>query len=334
MDLPTVWFIVIAFFWLGYLFLEGFDFGVGMLLPILGRDEQERRVLINTIGPVWDGNEVWLIVAAAATFAAFPAWYASLFSTVYLPLLLLLLALIGRGVSFEYRHQVDSPRWRRAWDVVIVLSSYISPLVVGLILTLSVFGMPLNAIGDRVGPWYGVFTGPAVLGAVAVCAFSVLHGAVFLALKTEGEVRERAHRLAVYGGVPLLAPVVALALWAQLAEGGSWTWVPLAIALLAALAALARMAAWREGQAFALQGLSLAAVVVTLFGALYPNVIPSTLNPEWSLTVAGASSSPYTLTVMSVTALIGAPAVLIYQGWTYWVFRKRIGTQHIPVHAH
>lgn len=333
MDLPTFWFIVIAFFWLGFLFLEGFDFGVGMLLPILGRSEQERRVLINTIGPVWDGNEVWLIVAGASMFAAFPAWYASLFSTVYLPLLVLLVVLIGRGVSFEYRNQVDNAWWRRVWDLVITVASYVAPLIVGLVLTLSVFGMPLNAIGDRVGPWYGIITGPAALGAVAVCAFSLLHGAVFLALKTEGEVRRRARRIAVFGGVPLLVPVVALLLWAQLAEGTGWTWVPLVIALLAAVAALVRMVSWREGQAFTLQGVSLAAVVVTLFGALYPNVIPSTLDPAWSLSVADASSSSYTLVVMTVTAAIGAPAVLIYQGWTYWVFRKRIGSHHIPVEA-
>lgn len=334
MDLPTFWFIVIAIFWLGYLFLEGFDFGVGMLLPVLGRTEEERRVLINTIGPVWDGNEVWLIVAGAATFAAFPDWYASLFSTVYLPLLVLLLVLIGRGVSFEYRHQVDGDRWRRTWDSVIVLASFVSPLIVGLVLTVSVFGVPLNAIGDRIGPWYEIFSGPAVLGAVAVCTFSLLHGAVFLALKTDGEVRARAHRFALYGGLPLLAPVVALMLWAQLREGTAWTWVPLVVALLAAVAGMVRMLAWREGQAFALQGVALAGVVVTLFGVLWPNVLPSTLDPAWSLSVEQASSSPYTLTVMTWVAGIGTPAVLVYQGWTYWVFRKRIGTQHISATAH
>ena len=177
MDLPTFWFALIAALWLGYLFLEGFDFGVGMLLPVLGRTERERRVLINTIGPVWDGNEVWLIVAGGATFAAFPGWYASLFSAAYLPLLLLLLALIGRGVAFEYRGKVDTARWRRSWDTVIVLASWISPLVVGLVLTASVFGLPLDAIGDRVGGWWTIFSGPSVLGALAVCGFSLLHGA-------------------------------------------------------------------------------------------------------------------------------------------------------------
>ncbi|MCI2418650.1 cytochrome d ubiquinol oxidase subunit II [Saccharopolyspora sp. K220] len=330
MDLPTFWFCVIALFWLGYLFLEGFDFGVGMLLPILGRDETERRVLINTIGPVWDGNEVWLIVAGGATFAAFPGWYASLFSTAYLPFLLLLVVLIGRGVAFEYRGKVDTRRWRRNWDVVIVLASWIAPLVVGLVLAANVFGLPLDANGDRVGGWWTIFSVPSVVGALAVCGFALLHGAIFLALKTEGEIRERARRFALRAGVPLLLPVIALVLIAQFSEGSTWTWVPLVIALVAALVGLGRLLRGREGQAFALQGVALTGVAVTLFGALWPNVIPSTLDPAWSLSIADTASSPYTLTVMTWVAAIGAPAVLVYQGWTYWVFRKRIGTKHIP----
>ncbi|GAA3364185.1 cytochrome d ubiquinol oxidase subunit II [Saccharopolyspora gregorii] len=334
MDLPTFWFALIAALWLGYLFLEGFDFGVGMLLPVLGREERERRVLINTIGPVWDGNEVWLIVAGGATFAAFPGWYASLFSTAYLPLLLLLLVLIGRGVAFEYRGKVDTARWRRTWDTVIVLASWIAPMMIGLVLSASVFGLPLDANGDRVGGPLVLLTLPNVVGALAVWGFSFLHGAVFLSLKTAGEVRERARKFALRLGPVLLLPVIALLLVAQLTQGEAWTWVPLGIALAAALAALARMISWREGQAFALQGIALAGVVVTLFGALWPNVIPSTLDPAFSLSIAETASSPYTLTVITWVAAFGTPAVLIYQGWTYWVFRKRIGTHHIPpVHA-
>ncbi|MCA1193802.1 cytochrome d ubiquinol oxidase subunit II [Saccharopolyspora sp. 6V] len=334
MDLPTFWFALIAVLWLGYLFLEGFDFGVGMLLPILGREERERRVLINTIGPVWDGNEVWLIVAGGATFAAFPGWYASLFSTAYLPLLLLLLVLIGRGVAFEYRGKVDTARWRRTWDTVIVLASWIAPMMIGLVLSASVFGLPLDANGDRVGGPLVLLTLPTVVGALAVWGFSFLHGAVFLSLKTAGEVRERARKFALRLGPVLLLPVIALLLIAQLTQGEAWTWVPLGIALAAALAALARMISWREGQAFALQGIALAGVVVTLFGALWPNVIPSTLDPAFSLSIAETASSPYTLSVITWVAAFGTPAVLIYQGWTYWVFRKRIGTHHIPpVHA-
>ncbi|ASU77083.1 cytochrome d ubiquinol oxidase subunit II [Actinopolyspora erythraea] len=334
MDLPTVWFCVIALLWLGYLFLEGFDFGVGMLLPVLGRRETERRVLINTIGPVWDGNEVWLIVAGGAMFASFPGWYAGLFSTAYLPLTLLLLVLIGRGVAFEYRGKVDTDRWRRAWDAVIVIASWVAPLMVGLVLSATVFGLPLDANGDRVGGPLVILTLPNLLGSLAVVAFSLLHGAAFLALKTEGGVRERAHRFALLLGVPLLLPVVGLLLVAQLREGAAWTWIPLVIALLTGLAALARQAVGRDGQAFVLQGVALAGVVVTLFGALWPNVLPSTIDPAWSLSIAETASSPYTLTVVTWVAAFGTPAVLVYQGWTYWVFRKRIGTKHIPpVHA-
>ncbi|QUG99518.1 cytochrome d ubiquinol oxidase subunit II [Saccharopolyspora erythraea] len=334
MDLPTFWFCVIALLWLGYLFLEGFDFGVGMLLPFLGREEAERRVMINTIGPVWDGNEVWLIVAAGATFAAFPGWYASLLSTAYLPFLVLLLALIGRGVAFEYRGKVDSDRWRRGWDTVIVLASWISPLVVGLVLSANVFGLPLDANGDRVGSLLGIFSLPSVVGALAVCGFALVHGAFFVTLKTEGELRVRARKFALRLGVPLLLPVTALVLIAQFTQGTAWTWVPLVLAVLAAVAGFLRLRGWRDGQAFALQGVALAAVVVGLFGTLWPNVLPSNLDPAWSLSVAGTASSPYTLTVITWVAAFGTPAVLVYQGWTYWVFRKRIGTKHIPkVHA-
>ncbi|RCW47313.1 cytochrome bd-I ubiquinol oxidase subunit 2 apoprotein [Halopolyspora algeriensis] len=334
MDLSLFWFCVIAFLWLGYLFLEGFDFGVGMLLPILGRDEKQRRVLINTIGPVWDGNEVWLIVAGGSMFAAFPGWYASLLSTAYLPFLLLLLMLIGRGVAFEYRGKVDDPRWRQVWDAVIVVASWVSPMMVGLVLSATVFGLPLNANGDRVGGPLVILTGPTVIGALAVWGFSFLHGAAFLALKTTGDVRERARRFALRFGLPLLLPVVLLLLVAQLTEGSPWTWIPLVIAVVTALAGLARQAMWRDGQAFVLQGIALAGVVVALFGALWPNVLPSTLNPAWSLSISEAAVSDYTLTVVTWVAAFGLPGVLAYQGWTYWVFRKRIGTAHIPpVHA-
>ena len=334
MDLPTFWFALIAALWLGYLFLEGFDFGVGMLLPVLGRTERERRVLINTIGPVWDGNEVWLIVAGGATFAAFPGWYAGLFSAAYLPMLVLLLALIGRGVAFEYRGKVDTARWRRSWDAVIVAASWVAPMMVGLVLSASVFGLPLDAGGNRVGGPLEILTWPNAVGALAVWGFSLLHGAVFLALKTDGEVRARAREFALRFGGPLLLPLAGLLLLAQQREGSGWTWIPLLVALVAAPAGLLRMRAWRDGQAFVLQGVALASAVVALFGALWPHVLPSTLDPEWSLTVAGTAASPYTLQVVTWVAAFGTPAVLVYQGWTYWVFRKRIGTRHIPpVHA-
>jgi cytochrome d ubiquinol oxidase subunit II len=333
-DLPTFWFCVIAFFWLGYLFLEGFDFGVGMLLPILGRDDTERRVLVNTIGPVWDGNEVWLIVAAGATFAAFPDWYASLFSGAYLPLLVVLVALIGRGVAFEYRGKVDSGRWRANWDRVITTASWLAALGIGLVVTTTVLGLPLNAHHDLAGSVFAAFRPEVLVGALAVAGFALLHGSVFLALRTEGDVRARARRLGLRIAPVALVPIVALLLIVQFRLGHPWTWIPLAVAVVAALAGVTRLRADREGQAFALLGLAVAALVVTLFGALYPDVLPSTLDPANSVTVHGAASGSYTLTVMTWVAGFGAPAVLIYQGWTYWVFRRRVGTRHIPPPVH
>jgi cytochrome d ubiquinol oxidase subunit II len=329
-NLPIFWFCVIALLWLGFVFLEGFDFGVGMLLPVLGRDETERRVMINTIGPVWDGNEVWLIVAAGATFAAFPLWYAALFSATYLPLLLLLLGLIGRGVAFEYRGKVDSARWRAGWDKVIVFGSLVPAFCVGLLLTTTVLGLPLNASGDRVGSAFSAVRWETVLGGLALLGYALVHGSVFVALKTDGDIRTRARRFGLRAGPIALLPLVVLLVVVQLREGEPWTWAAVAVVVLAAVIALARLAAGREGQAFALMGVAVAATVVALFGALFPNVLPSTLNPAYSLDIAHAASSPYTLTVMTWVAAFGTPAVLVYQGWTYWVFRSRISTRHIP----
>jgi cytochrome d ubiquinol oxidase subunit II len=334
MTLATIWFCVIAFFWAGYLFLEGFDFGVGMLLPVLARDNTERRVMVNTIGPVWDGNEVWVIVAGGAMFAAFPGWYASLFSAAYLPLLLLLLALIGRGVAFEYRGKVDSERWRRTWDRVIIAGSWIPPLGVGLILATSVLGLPLDAEGNRVGSAFAAFRWDTLLGAVAIAAFSITHGAAFLALKTTGDLRERARNLALRLLPFAMVPIVAFLAIVQWREGTLWTLLAFGVAAVAAVVAWFRLRADRDGQAFAALGVMIAAAAVTMFGSLFPNVLPSTLDVANTLTIADTASSPYTLTVMTWVAVFGAPAVLIYQGWTYWVFRKRIGIQHIPaVHA-
>lgn len=334
MDLATVWFVIIAVLWLGYLFLEGFDFGVGMLLRVLGRDEAERRVLVNTIGPVWDGNEVWLLVAGGATFAAFPGWYAGLFSAAYLPLLLFLVALIGRGVAFEYRGKVDSARWRSTWDTVITAGSAVAALGVGLLLSWNVLGLPIDADGNRVGSAFAAVRWDTLLGALAIAGFALVHGAVFIALKTEGEIRVRARLLALRLAPVALAPLVVLLLVVQQRQGAGWTWFAVGVVLLAAAGAWLRLAAHREGQAFALLGVAVAATVVALFGALHPNVLPSTLDAAYSLSIADTASSPYTLTVMTWVAAFGTPAVLVYQGWTYWVFRKRIGTRHIPeVHA-
>ncbi|MFI9381013.1 cytochrome d ubiquinol oxidase subunit II [Kutzneria sp. NPDC052558] len=330
MDLPTLWFWVIAALWTGYFFLEGFDFGVGMLTRLLARDNTERRVLVNTIGPVWDGNEVWVIVAIGATFAAFPPWYATMLSAEYLPVLLILLALIGRGVAFEYRGKVDSDRWRRGWDLVILLGSWIPPLGWGLIIAGVATGLPIGKNGVLVGGMGGLFTWPAVLGALALAGFSLVHGSVFVALKTDGDIRARARALALRIGPFCLLPMAALMVLVQVRQGGLATMMIAAVGLLAGAAAFARLAAGREGQAFALLGVLIAGATLSLFGSDFPTIIASTVDPNFSLTVANASSSPYTLQVISWVAAFGTPAILVYQGWTYWVFRRRISAAHIP----
>jgi cytochrome bd ubiquinol oxidase subunit II len=328
--LPTVWFIVIAFFWTGYLFLEGFDLGVGMLMRGFARNNTERRVLLNTIGPVWDGNEVWLITAGAATFAAFPQWYAALFSGLYLPLVLVLLALIFRAVGIEYRGKVDSERWRSGWDWAISLGSLVAAFGVGAMLALTTTGLPLDANGDRVGGAFAWFNGYAVLGGLAVVGFCLVHAAAFLTLKTDGDVRLRAKAL-VQRWLPVA--LLPMAVWAAalvLRNGEPVTVVTLGVAAAGAVAAWLLAKAGRDGLSFAGLGLFLIAGTVTIFTAVFPTVLPSTLDEAFSLTVESASSSDYTLGVMSVVALFGIPAVLVYQGYTYWVFRKRVSSSAIP----
>ena len=329
-SLPTLWFIVLAFLWTGYLFLEGFDLGVGMLMKLMGRSEKDRRVMLNTIGPVWDGNEVWLITAGAMTFATFPLWYAALFSALYIPLVFVLLGLIFRAVSIEYRGKHNDDRWRSRWDWGMALGSFISAFGVGAALALTTTGLPLNENGDRVGGAFAWFNGYAVLGGLAVVAFCLVDACVFLALKTRGDIEVRARR-AVVRWLPLgVLPMAAWAIVVQQQYGKALTLIPLVIAVVAAALSWTMARRGRDGWSFTYMGLFLVAGVFTIFAALYPNVLPSTLNPAWSLTVENASSSDYTLTVISWVSLFGLPLVVLYQGWTYWVFRKRITAESIP----
>ncbi|REF37239.1 cytochrome d ubiquinol oxidase subunit II [Thermasporomyces composti] len=329
MELTTVWFVIIAFLWIGYFFLEGFDFGVGILLPVLGRDDTERRVLINTIGPVWDGNEVWLLVAGGATFAAFPEWYATLFSGFYLPLLAILLALIVRGVAFEYRGKKDDVRWRRRWDQAIFWGSLVPAVLWGVAFANIVRGVPLDDNHEYAGSLLDLVNPYALLGGLVTLALFVLHGAVFLALKTTGEVRERASRVASVVVAAAIAAGGLFLLLTQLQYGKPVTWLTVAVAAAGLVGAALANTRGREGWAFIGTGTAIVAAVVTLFLALYPNVMPSTI-PGNSLTTTNAAATPYTLTIMTVVAVIFTPLVLLYQGWTYWVFRKRIGVAHIP----
>lgn len=334
--LPTLWFVLIAVLWTGFLFLEGFDLGVGMLMKLFARNNTERRVLLNTVGPVWDGNEVWLITAIGAMFAAFPLWYAALLSALYLPMVLALLGLIFRAVAFEYRGKVNAERWRGAWDWCIALGSGVSAFCVGIALASTTTGLPLNANGDRAGGPFAWLNGYALLGGLAVVLFCLLHAASFLALKTDGEVRHRARRWFLRGAGFAALPMMAWAALVPVAGSQNGTlgkpvaWALLALAVLGLAGSL--FAAWqgREGWAFLASGVFLLATVASIFVNLFPRVLPSTLSTHFDLTVQNASSSPYTLGVMSVVALFGVPLVVAYQSWTYWVFRKRISTRSIP----
>ncbi|WP_229401596.1 cytochrome d ubiquinol oxidase subunit II [Micromonospora okii] len=332
MDLTTIWFLLVAVLFTGYFILEGFDFGVGMLLPVLGRDDRERRVLINTIGPVWDGNEVWLITAGGAMFAAFPEWYATLFSGFYLPLLLILLALIIRGVAFEYRHKRPEASWKRRWDTAIFVGSLVPAILWGVAFANILRGVPLDADHEYVGGLLDLLNPYALLGGATTAALFLTHGAVFIALKTAGDIRHRAGALAVRLGVAAAVLAVAFLAW-TLNIRSSTTAVVLAVgAALALLGGLAAARARREGWAFTGTAVAIALAVATLFAALFPNVLPSTLDAAGTLTATNAASTPYTLKIMTWVAVIFTPIVLAYQGWTYWVFRKRIGVAHIPQH--
>ncbi|MFL4472676.1 cytochrome d ubiquinol oxidase subunit II [Paeniglutamicibacter sp. MACA_103] len=328
--LPTLWFILIAVLWGGYLFLEGFDLGVGMLMKTFAKNEKQRRVLLNTVGPVWDGNEVWLVTAGAATFAAFPYWYASLFSTLYLPLTLVLVALIFRAVAFEYRGKAHTAAVRNAWDWAIFLGSFVAAFGVGAMLALSTTGLPLNANGDRVGGPFAWFNMYAVLGGFAVVAFCLIHALAFLGLKTDGDIRVRAARLVARWLPAALAPLAAWAVAVVLLNHSVVALAPLGLAVCALAFAWLQARKNREGLVFIGLGVFLLAGVAAIFTAAYPNVLPSTLDAAFNLTVSNASSTPYTLKLMSIVAAFGLPLVLAYQGWTYWVFRKRVTEAHIP----
>ncbi len=339
-DLNSLWFLIIAVLWIGYFFLEGFDFGVGALLPLIGRDDLDRRVLVTTIGPLWDGNEVWLIVAGGATFAAFPEWYATLFSGFYLPLFLILVALILRGVAFEFRAKGTRPEWRAWWDRAIVFGSVLPAFLWGVAFANIVRGVPIDAAGEYVGNLLNLLNPYALLGGATTLVLFTLHGAVFITLKTEGGINERAQRYA--GGLTVPAALLLIAFL-------GWTWgerlgldnaaadlLPAGAVLGFAIAAVAaaglcvifaRRRRW--GWAFGATGLTIVLAVVTIFVTLYPRVMPSSIDPAYSLDVYSAASTSATLRLMSWMALVFFPVVLAYQAWSYWVFRKRTSRESL-----
>lgn len=335
MTFQTTWFLLIAVLWVGYFILEGFDFGVGALLPFVSRNEADRRAVLTTLGPVWDGNEVWLLVAGGATFAAFPEWYATLFSGFYLPLFLILVALIVRGVAFEYRSKYGKAQWRQRWDIAIVIASIIPALLWGVAFANIVRGVPIerSAQGnlEYVGGFFNLLNPYALLGGVVTLTVFLTHGAIFLSLKTAGGIRERARGFAIKFGLIAAAAAVVFLVWTNLMlpELNNIVLALSAVVALSWLAGLYSTLKVREGWAFIFSAVAIAAFVADLFYALYPRVMPSSLGSQFDLTITNASSTEYTLKVMTVVALIMTPLVLIYQGWTYWVFRKRISASQI-----
>ncbi len=330
MTLQILWFCLIAFFWSGYFVLEGFDFGVGMLLPFVPRDERERGIFLGTIGPVWDGNEVWLVVAGAATFAAFPAWYATLFSGFYIALLLVLVCLIVRVVSFEWRTKRDSLRWRAFWTGANVFGSVGAPLLWGIALANLLHGVPLDSDGNYAGDFWDLFSGYTLLGGVTVVVLFAFHGATFLTLRTSGELCERALETAKRLSVPAALLGAVFLVWTVVVavdrndKDVFPPVLPAALAVLALLLAVLFVARGRTGRGFTMTAVGIVLTVATLFTSLYPRVLVSSPSFDNSLTVSNSASAHYTLAVMSVVALIVTPVVLLYQGWTYHVFRGRL----------
>jgi cytochrome bd ubiquinol oxidase subunit II len=331
MTLPIVWFCLIAVLWAGYFVLEGFDFGVGMLLGVVGRDARERSKVLDTIAPVWDGNEVWLVVAAGATFAAFPAWYATMFSGFYVALLLVLVLLIVRVVSFEWRERGDGARWRGAWGWANTVASFGAPFVWGLLLANLLHGVPLDGNGHFTGSVADLVSAYTVAGGLAAVALFALHGATFLTLRLDGELRARALTAARALAIPVAVLVVAFLAWTVVvatdrnARGALGPAVPAVLTGAALLAAAALVRRGRTGRAFVLTAVAAAGWIATLFTALYPRVLVSHPSFADSLTVTGAAAEHYALTVITVVAAIFTPVVLAYQAWTYHVLRARIG---------
>jgi cytochrome bd ubiquinol oxidase subunit II len=329
LDLNSLWFALIGVLFVGFFFLEGFDYGVGILLPFIAKDDDERRIVINTIGPFWDGNEVWLITAGGAIFAAFPHWYATLFSGFYIALFLMLIMLIVRGVAFKFRSKDKNPRWRMLWDWMIFIGSFVPALLWGVALSNMARGVPIDQDMNYVGTFWDLLHPYSLLAGLASLAAFTMHGALFLCLKTESDMLEKAHRLATRLWIPLVV-VILVFVFASYTSTDIYQELGVnpGIAPLGAFAALLSIG-WfirerHHGWAFIASGALLALSIITIFSGMYPRLIISSLNPDFTLTITNASSSEYTLKVMSIIALVFVPIVLIYQGWTYWVFRQRV----------
>jgi cytochrome d ubiquinol oxidase subunit II len=335
MDLQTLWFVLIAVLWGGYFLLEGFDFGVGMLLPFLPRNEGERQAMFETIGPVWDGNEVWLVTAGGATFAAFPSWYATMFSGFYIALLLILFFLMVRVLSFEWRSKSESPRWRAIWMWANAVGSFGASLVWGVGLANLLYGVPINSSGDFSGSFWDLFNGYTLLAGIAVVLIFAYHGATFLTLRTTGGLLERAVGAARRLSIAAAGVGAAFIVWTVVVAVDNNDKnvfpqvIPAALAIAVLVLAVVFSYLRRSGWAFLMTASGVVLAVATLFTSLYPRVMVSSTGFGNSLTVDNASSAHYTLEVMSVVALICVPLILLYQGWTYHVFRARVTGEEV-----
>ena len=329
--LQVIWFFLIAALWIGFFFLEGFDFGVGMLLPFLGKNDDERRAIVNTIGPVWDANEVWLITAITAMFAVFPNWYATMFSGFYLGLFLIVIGLIIRGVSFEYRSKDSRPRWRHRFDWMIAVGSFLNSFLLGILFTDLLGGVPIDQNMHYIGGPFSWITPYGLIGGFTMFSVFLLHGANFLTLKMEGDLRERARvaarRIYLFAAIMVLTLAIGTYMYTDITIkiGIDPGVLPIAsvVVLLATIYFIDRK---MEGWAFTMTGLNIVLTQVAFFTLLFPRVMISSTNPAWSLTIYNASSSPYALAVMSIISLIFIPIVLAYEGWSYYIFRKRVKT--------
>ncbi|MDO5699924.1 MAG: cytochrome d ubiquinol oxidase subunit II [Bowdeniella nasicola] len=354
--LQILWFILIAVLWAGYLVLEGFDFGVGMLLHWLPKNTRERRLMLNTIGPHWDGNEVWLLTAGGATFAAFPAWYATMFSGFYLALFVILVVLILRIVAIEWRGKISNPAWGARWDWIHTVSAWIATFLWGVAFANLVQGMnvivvergtwtqiPADQVASMTGAeaahympggfsgFFSLLTPFTILGGLVTVGLFLTHGAIFIALKTAGDLQRRATEAAKKFSIVSLVVAAVWAIWAQLGHGGHWLgWVGLVGAAVALVGVVLATQAEREGWAFIANAVAAVFAVVLIFSTMYPYVMKSSVDEAYSLTIAAASSSEQTLPVMTLVALTLVPVVLVYMAWTYWIFRRRLTVDLVP----
>jgi cytochrome bd-type quinol oxidase subunit 2 len=324
LHLHTLWFVIVAFFWTGFFVLEGFDFGVGMLHVFVGRDEDERSAALSTISPVWDGNEVWLIVAGAGMFAAFPGWYATMFSSLYLALLLVLAGLMARGVSLEFREKLGDARWRRGWRVATIAGSALVPLLLGVGLGDLLHGLPVNAQHNYTGNFLDLLSPYGLMTGVTLLLLSLLHGAAFLSLRTTGPVRERAAAAGKALSWPTALFLIGFLVWTRAEAGVHFPTTLIVLGAFAVLFAAYLIRSGHDGWAFAATAVAIATAVGSIFVALYPNVLISTTNSAYNLTVSNSSSAHYALTAMTIVSALLLPIVIVYQGWSYHVFRARV----------